>query len=266
MTLFHIGFIPFTIWDLLDVMLVGTLYYQLLRLVRGTRASAMVMGLVLLLLISFVVRILNLSIMSVIFQNFATIWVISLVIIFHPELRRFLIQLGQTNFLRRLFNISEEAPINEIVNAAKALSQRRYGGLFVIIREVGLKMINETGVPIDATVKAPLLISIFFPRTPLHDGAVMIERNRIVAAKCTLPISRNTKYESILGTRHRAALGISEESDAVTVIVSEETGRISLALAGDFIQVANVEQLHQYLTELLTGEGVLSPSTRMQQA
>lgn len=266
MTLFHVGFIPFTIWDMLDVLLVGTLYYQLLRLVRGTRASAMIMGLVLLLLISFLVRILNLSIMSVIFQNFATIWVIALIIIFHPELRRFLIQLGQTNIFRHLFNISEAAPIEEIVNAAEELSRRQYGGLFVIIREVGLKMITETGITIDASVKAPLLVSLFFPRTPLHDGAVIIERNRIVAAKCTLPISSNPHYETVLGTRHRAALGMSEESDAVTVIISEETGRISLALAGEFIAVADGVQLQEYLTVLLTGDGELIPTAQVQQA
>ncbi len=266
MTLFHVGFIPFTIWDLLDVLLVGALYYQLLRLVRGTRASAMITGLVLLLVLSFLVRIFNLSVMSVIFQNFAAIWVIALIIIFHPELRRFLIQLGQTNIFRRFFNISEADPIEEVAAAAEELARRQYGGLIVICREVGLKMITETGIRIDAAVKAPLLVSLFFPRTPLHDGAVIIERNRIVAAKCTLPISSNPQFETICGTRHRAGLGVSEESDAVTVIVSEETGHITLALAGDFVPVSDGEQLRTYLTALLLEAGDITPTLRVQQA
>jgi diadenylate cyclase len=234
MELFRLAFLKFTLIDALDILAVYLVFYQLYKIMRGTRASQMFAGLILIFVASFVVQLLGMQGMSWLIQSVTTVWVIAFVIIFQPELRRLLIQLGQSRLLRALVKERDTSTIDEIVKAAATLAQKRYGGLIVIQGETGVRGAVETGVLIRADVTADLIVSIFFPRTPLHDGAVVIKGDIVEAARCILPLSDNPNMDQSLGTRHRAALGISEESDAVVVVVSEETGRIALVHDGRF--------------------------------
>jgi len=253
--LFSIGFINVTLLDILDILAVYFIFYGLYRILKGTRAAQMFAGMVLIIIASFIVQILNMEGMSWLINSFASVWVIAFVILFQPELRRLLIQIGQSRLIRTLFKVEESRSINAVVEAAGQLADRHYGGLIILQKDTGLKGIVETGIKLQAEVSAELLVSIFFPRTPLHDGAVVISNDLIQAAKCILPLTQNPEIDKSLGTRHRAALGISEESDALVVTVSEETGRISLAYQGAFIhRNLNKEQLHQYLMELFEGD------------
>lgn len=236
MNLFHIGFISFTLVDLLDILLVTFLFYKLYDIMRGTRASQMFAGLILIFLASFLVHTLGLKGMSWLVDSIAQVWVIAFVILFQPELRRLLIQLGQGRLIRRIFKVKTTKIIDEICRAVVDLSQKRYGALIVIQRDMGLRAIVESGIRTQAEATAELIVSIFFPRTPLHDGAIVINGNLIDAARCILPLTQNPNIDPSLGTRHRAALGITEESDAAVVVVSEETGQISLAYRGEFVQ------------------------------
>ncbi len=252
MELFKVGFIHFTVIDLLDILVVAFVFYRLYLIMRGTRASQMFAGLLLIFSASFFVQILGMQGMTWLIQSVTTVWVIAFVIIFQPELRRLLIQLGQTRLMRALVKERGTSVLDEVAKAAENLSQRRYGGLIVIQGETGLRGITETGVPIRADVTSDLLVSIFSPRTPLHDGAVIIRGDIIEAARCILPLSDSPHIETSLGTRHRAALGVTEESDAVALVVSEETGKISLTYSGRFLsRDCDREQLRQHLGHLL---------------
>jgi len=252
MELFRIGFLRFTIIDLLDITAVYFVFYQLYRIMRGTRASQMFAGLILIFVASFIVQLLGMQGMSWLIQSVATVWVIVFVIVFQPELRRLLVQLGQTRLVRAIVKERGTSTIEEVAKAAEMLSQKRYGGLIVIQGETGIRGITETGIPIGADVTAELIVSIFFPRTPLHDGAVVIRGDIIQAAKCILPLSENPSIDPEMGTRHRAALGLTEEADAVVVVVSEETGKISVAKDGVFLgRSYNGESLKAELENLL---------------
>jgi len=250
MTLFNIKFISVTIWDVLDILLVYWLFLKLYQFFKGTRASQMILGLALIMLLSFIARILNLQSLSWFMGHLQTIWAIAFVIIFQPELRRILIQIGQSRILRRFFKESHSKTINAIVEAASELVRRKWGGLFVLGREIQLKTIRENATNINAEVSASLLISIFNPSSPLHDGAVIIQNDIIEAAGAVLPLSDNPDLDPLLGTRHRAALGISEESDAVVVIVSEETNKISVAYQGIFYRSVDEDMLRGLLNKL----------------
>lgn len=243
--------------DLLDIGIVGVLFYQVWRLMRGTRAVPMFLGLLLILFTYVVVQVMELDLISLIFKEFATVWAVAIVILFQPELRRFLIHFGNSPLLSRLFPIRPTLVVEEIARAAADLSRRQYGGLFVITREVGIRAVVETGVRLQAEVSKELLISLFFPRTPLHDGAAIITGGLVVAAKCILPLS-NAPLDG-LGTRHRAALGISEECDAVVVVVSEETGQMRVAVGGKLSPMADEAQLLETLRRLLGKDGVRQP-------
>ncbi len=164
-----------------------------------------------------------------IFDSLKTVWLIAFVIVFQPELRRMLIFVGQSRLVRYFVKVSSGKTFEEVIKAAVELSKRKYGGLIVMTRDMGIKSITETGIQIQAEISSPLIVSIFNTRSPLHDGAIIIKNDIIEAAKCLLPLSQNPNIESHLGTRHRAALGLAEESDAIVLIVSEETGQISLA-------------------------------------
>jgi len=235
MELFRFGFLSFTLIDLIDILLVTYVFYKLYDIMRGTRASQMFVGLLLILVVSFVVGALGMKEMTWLVQSIAQVWVIAFVILFQPELRRLLIQLGQGRLVRRLFRMKTTRVIDEIAKAAEDLSRRRYGGLFVLQRDMGLRAVIESGVKLQSEATAELIVSIFFPRTPLHDGAIVINGNIIEAARCILPLTQNPNIDPSLGTRHRAGLGITEESDAAVVVVSEETGQISLAYRGEFL-------------------------------
>jgi len=234
MELFRIGFIPVTLIDVLDVLVVTFIFWKLYQIMRGTRASQMFAGLLVLFVFAILSRVLNMSGTSWLVQSVVTVWVVAFVILFQPELRRFLMQLGQNRLVRVLFKTEGARTLDAVARAAAQLSNRRIGGLIVIQRDSNIHSIAESGVRIQGEVTAELLLSIFHPRTPLHDGAVLITGTTLEAARCLLPLSENPDLDAELGTRHRAALGVTEEYDCVTVVVSEETGTISLAHDGKF--------------------------------
>jgi diadenylate cyclase len=217
---------------LLDVVLVSFVFYQVLSLVRGTRAAQMFFGLALLMITSVAGSILGLDGLNWIVSNLKTVWVIAFVILFQPELRRALASVGSNRLFRNFIRTDAQEPIGEIVNAASRLAEQGLGALIVIEREAELRNYEETGTRIESRVTSELLETIFTPPTPLHDGAVMIRGNQLVAAGVILPLTSNPKLATTLGTRHRAALGIAEETDAVVIVVSEETRTIAIAMDG----------------------------------
>ncbi len=231
--LFQIGFIPVGIIDVLDILLVSYILYKLYLIMYRTRAVQMFIGLLLIFIVSFLTQALNMQEMSWIFRNLSTVWLVAFVILFQPELRRLLTLMGQSRLIR-FFTKEQISEVNEeIAQGAVELSRRGYGGLIVIARDTGLRTIVETGVKIQSLVTSTLIVSIFNPRSPLHDGAIVIQNDIIEAVKCILPLSRDPSLEYQFGTRHRAAIGISEESDALIIVVSEETGAISVVENGD---------------------------------
>lgn len=248
--LFKIGFLSVTLIDILDIAVISFVLYKLYFFIQGSRAAQMFIGLVLILIVSLLVQLLNMSGMIWIFQNLKTIWLIAFVILFQPELRRILIYLGQSPLVRRFVKPTLTRRLTEeVIKAAQELSRRGYGGMFVLVKNVGIKSILETGVNIQAEISAPLIVSIFNPRSPLHDGAIVIQNEIIEAAQCILPLSQNPNIESHLGTRHRAALGLSEETDALIIVVSEETGKISIALKGQLQTDFDHNELRKILDE-----------------
>jgi diadenylate cyclase len=254
MVLFHIGFIPISVIDILDVLAVYFVFYQLYKIMRGTRASQMFTGLLIIFVGAFLAQVLNMRGMTWIIQNVATVWVIAFVILFQPELRRLLIQMGQSKLVRRFLKMEQVSKVLDAVGrAAEELADKRYGALFVIQGDTGIKGVTETGIRLQAEATSELLVSIFFPRSPLHDGAVVIANEMVEAARCILPLTQNPNVETTMGMRHRAALGITEESDCAAVVVSEETGRISLAHEGHFLhRNLNRELLGIYLMRIFT--------------
>jgi len=246
----EIPFIPFikvSIIDVFDIVLVSFIFYKLYQVMRGTRGIQMIAGLIVILLASFIVQGLNMSGMSWIIQNIQTVWVIAFVILFQPELRRLLMVVGQTRLGRAFVSMAQTPVLQQVAKAVEECSQRRYGALIVLTRKTGLKGIIESGVSIQAKVSDALLVSLFSPKSLLHDGAVIINHDTIEAAKCLLPLTQNPHIGTKLGTRHRAALGISEESDAVVLVVSEETGEISVAEDGKLLTNLDYDRLCSYL-------------------
>jgi len=232
MELFHISFLKFTVVDLIDVALVAFLFYRLLILMKGTRSAQIVLGLFLLFSISFLAFWFRLEGLKWLITNIATVGILVLVIVFQPELRNALAQIGHNKLFRLFFRYEKSKTLDELVKAAVRLSQLRYGGLLVIEREIGLRNFIETGKSTNAEVSAVLLVTIFTPYTPLHDGAAIIQGDYVVAVACTLPLTQNPRYAKIFGMRHKAAIGVTEESDAISIAVSEETGKISIAFKG----------------------------------
>ncbi|HID95177.1 MAG TPA: TIGR00159 family protein [Candidatus Latescibacteria bacterium] len=253
MDLFKIGFITVSAIDLLDISVVTFIFYQLFRLLRGTRAAPMLAGMLVIIVVSIIAPLLRMSGLSWLVAKMQTVWLIALVVLFQPELRRILIRLGQSRFIRYLYRAGEYRIVDEVVEAARMLSERGYGALIVLVRDVGLKAIIETGVKLEAEVSSALLTSIFTARSPLHDGAAVIQGGVIAAARCLLPLSENPSIDPSLGTRHRAAIGLSEESDAVVVVISEETRAISYAVGGMLWQRLEPDQLREELMRLLGG-------------
>ncbi len=247
-----------TFWDIvrtvLDISIVAYVLYRLLLLIRGTRAVQLIKGVTVLLIAWWASSLLNLSAVNFLFDKVSLALVVALPIIFQPELRRALEQLGRGGFFKGpapvLAAEDLDRVIREVVRAAGVLSKNKTGALIVLERESGLKEISETGTAIDGRVSAELLINIFMPHTPLEDGAVLLRGERIVAAGCFLPLSENPDLDRDLGTRHRAAVGLTEDSDALVVVVSEETGSISLANAGKLIRHLDQEGLQEMLTAM----------------
>jgi diadenylate cyclase len=251
MDLFRIGFIRFGVVDLIDVSVVSFIFYKLLSLMKGTRSANIVMGLILVFVISFLAFWFRLDAVMWMFTNLATVGFIVLVVVFQPELRSALAQIGHSRIFRVFFNLEEQRKIDEIVKAAQRLSELKYGGLIVIERNVGLRNIIETGKGIKSQLSAELLTTLFTPYTPLHDGAVVVRGDLIAAAACTLPLTKEPRYMRIYGMRHKAGIGITEESDAVAVIISEETGEISLAANGTLYPKVEKFALKDHIMKLL---------------
>ena len=232
MEIFHVGFLSFRLIDLIDIAIVSVIIYKLLSLMRGTRAAQMVTGLFLIFIVAFIAFWFQLEGLSWLFSNLATVGFIVLVIVFQPELRSMLAQMGHSRIFQNLVRVEEWKSLEEITRAVIRLAELKYGGLIVIERSVGLKNYKETGKPLNAQISAELLTTLFTPYTPLHDGAVIVAGEKIVAAACTLPLTKNPRYRKLYGMRHKAAIGVSEESDAIAVVISEETGEISIAYQG----------------------------------
>jgi diadenylate cyclase len=240
--------------DALDIVLVTVVIYRIFTLFRGTRAMQMLVGVGILVAASLAARQLELHSLGWLLDTLWSFWVVVLVVLFQPELRRALTTLGHAGALRALFGgagVETLRVVDEIASVAGSLAERRIGALIVIERGTGLRQYAELGVALDALVSADLLTSLFLPYSPLHDGAAFIRDDRVVAAGCFLPLSRNSQLARQLGTRHRAALGVTEETDAVAVVVSEETGRLSLAVDGGIEALSGPDALRRRLLALL---------------
>lgn len=237
--------------DLLEILLVAIILYKLYAMLEGTRAITLVKGILVLFMANFFCNVLQLNLLSWIFEKIMTWMFVLLPIVFQPELRRTLERLGQGRFLfAEHASLDEEEAnkvVEELVRSAKNLSSTKTGALMVIEREMGLNDVADTGIKLDAKITAELLGNIFFVNTPLHDGAAIIRGNRLYAAGCLLPLTEKRGLSKELGTRHRAAIGISEQTDALILVVSEETGTISVAENGRLMRHLNGETLASVL-------------------
>ena len=232
-----------TMLDMVDIFVVTYFLYRLYQMLKNTRAASLVKGLLVLLIAALISKWLHLHVINWLLEKSMTVVLVALPVVFQPELRRALEQIGRGKLFRKTAVLDEEEVENmlsALAKAALAMSYSKTGALIVFERETGLDDYIETGTPIDALVSSELFMNIFIPNTPLHDGAVIIRGNRIKAAGCLLPLTEARNLSKELGTRHRAAIGISEQTDALVLIISEETGTISLARGG---------ALQRYLTE-----------------
>jgi uncharacterized protein (TIGR00159 family) len=238
--------------DGLDILIVAFAVYQIILALRGTRAFQMLLGLALIYLASRISSRLGLVTVNWALSNLLAVWFLSIIILFQPELRRALASVGRRGSLLRAFSRYQEAHmIDEVVRAVTSLAAKKIGAIIVVERGSRLTDSLDSGTTLDALVSRQMLESIFYPYSPLHDGAVILSRDRIVAAACILPLSINPELTRDLGTRHRAAVGITEESDAVAIVVSEETGMISLVTVGEITRNLDPSALRQRLSELL---------------
>jgi len=236
--------------SVVDIVLVAILIYQLLNLVRGTRAAPMLIGVATVGLALYLARLGELRTLNWLLGTLLPYVVFALIVVFHPEIRQALTNLGgRISGMRTSSSVADV--YDDIVLAANLFSQNQTGALIVIEREIGLRTYIESGVALDAKLSYDLLATIFRPSAPLHDGAVIVQRDRIAAAACFLPLSMNPVLSTQLGTRHRAGIGITEETDAVAVIISEETGSISVAVAGNIERDLTVESLRDQLSKFL---------------
>lgn len=257
--LFITGFIQISWIDIVDILLVAVLLYELYKLLKGTVAINIFFGIVAIILIWQVVNALQMELLSQILEAFISVGFIALIVIFQPEIRRFLLALGTSTFMRSkgkriLFwrlNIDSIPNIdsNIIVMACNHMAELKQGALIILSRKNELKQYVNTGEVMEANLSAPLLENIFYGQGPLHDGAVIVSNNKIVAAGCILPVSGNTNIPKRLGLRHRAAVGITEVSDAMAVVVSEETGKISYAIGGKLVAKASIAELKSIIEE-----------------
>ncbi len=237
--------------DYIDIAIIAFLIYQLVSLTRQTRAVQVLRGLAIIIVASYVSRLVGLTSLNWLLQSILNNGVIALLILFQPEIRKALEQIGRSTKIDRSAESDDsERVVEEITSCLLRLSRRRVGALIVFEQRTGLKDVTETGTAIDSAISAPLLENIFEPNTPLHDGAVIIRGTRVAAAACVLSLSDSSAISRDLGTRHRAALGISENTDAVVLVVSEETGVISMAKGGKLTRHLDAEALRKQLREM----------------
>ncbi|NNF06012.1 MAG: TIGR00159 family protein [Candidatus Eisenbacteria bacterium] len=238
--------------DILDVLILSSIFYYLFRFIRGTRAAQMFVGLLIILLLSLAAGALQLNGLNWLVSSLRTVWVLAFLILFQPELRKALTSLGGGRIFSSFTKGEDTSILGELVRATENMAAKGLGALIVVERNVGLKNICETGTPLEAQVTPELLGTIFTPPSPLHDGAVVISGNQIVAAGCILPLTQNQHLVHSLGTRHRAALGMSEESDAFVIVVSEETRKISIAEGGRLVRNLDAGSLRSNLVTLFS--------------
>ena len=245
--------LPFSItfFDIIDILIVSFLIYQVLYMIKGTKAVQMLMGLVFLFILYYTSQVFRLTTLNWMLDNVLSSLILIIIVIFQNDLRRLLMTVGSNPFFGGMSKIEESQIIDEISGVCSILASRRIGAILVFQRNVGLKTYIDSGIILDAKVSKELLMSIFPTNSPLHDGALILEHGKFKAARCLLPLSMNPLLSKTLGTRHRAALGISEETDAVAVVVSEERGTISLAYAGQLIASLGGTELRNRLYQLL---------------
>ena len=257
-----------TFWDyvvnLLDILLVWFIIYKLFNIIRGTKAIQLLKGIFVIVVVRSLSGLIGLNTLQWLMDQVVTWGVLAIIIIFQPEMRRALEQLGRGKLFSRN-NVPEdnvqERLVEDIVKASAYMAKRRIGALISIEKETGLGDYIETGIPLEAHISSELLINIFIPNTPLHDGAVILQDNRIQAAACYLPLSESPFISKELGTRHRAAIGISEVTDCVTIVVSEETGSISLTKSGELYRNLDQETFREMLlNELVLDKGKITSS------
>ena len=259
--LFKIGFLPVRFWDILDILIVGYLMYQIYKLLRGSIAFNIFIGVLTLYVVWWLVGLLEMDLLSAVLGQFASVGVFLIVVIFQEEIRRFLLLLGNStlkqhfNFIRRFIerdlqdDEQRKQQIQVISRAIIQMSKKKTGALIVMAKNITLDGIISSGVTIDATISESLLVSIFNKESPLHDGAVVLNNGKIKAASCILPVSENSKLPKSAGLRHRAAVGVTERLKVAAFIVSEETGRISLAFDGELKRNLGEKRLLENLEE-----------------
>ncbi len=252
-------FLQIRFLDIIDILLVAILLYYLYKLIRGTGALNIFLGIISVYIFWWLVRIFEMELLTEILGQFISVGVLALIVVFQPEIRKFLLFLGARGFLNqrsrkflsRLWHIEQNPglAINDVVAACEELAGSNMGALIVLTRENNLETFLETGEILDARISRHLIENIFYKNSPLHDGAVIITNNRIKAARCVLPVSENIKFPAYLGLRHRAAVGISEQSDALAIVVSEQTGRISLVKEGELKRNLKPVELKEILVK-----------------
>lgn len=242
--------------DVIEIILIAVIFYKVMLWFKKTQAWALFKGIIIVLIVVFIADMFNFTTIIWLANKAFNVGLIALIVIFQPELRRALEQLGQSNIVRGVIRSGKSVKYitdhtqNELVEATRELSAAKTGALICIQRDVGLSEYENTGITIDSSISRQLLVNIFEDKTPLHDGAVIIVNNRIVSATCYLPMSENLTISKKYGTRHRAAVGLSEVTDAFIIVVSEETGHISLALDGELIENVSTEELKKRLIEI----------------
>ncbi|MGB9595906.1 MAG: diadenylate cyclase CdaA [Candidatus Poribacteria bacterium] len=248
-----IKYIGLRILTIIDILAVAFIFYKAFMLIRGTRAIQALKGIAILIVVSAIASLAKFETLSWLLQRFWTWGVVAFIILFAPELKSALAQMGRTSGILGISgNVKDEREcIQIVVETAERLSEMRAGALIVMARQATLDTFIESGVPINSDVSRELLLTIFYPETELHDGAVIIRNGRIAAAACTLPLSTSGEWEGSLGTRHRAAIGLTEETDAIAIVVSEETGSISMAVEGKITRYLNPQTLNSILTDYL---------------
>jgi diadenylate cyclase len=262
--LFHIGFLEVSWVDFIDISLVGILMYQVYKLIKGSIAVNIFLGILALYLMYLIVRAAQMELLAKILGQFMGVGVLAMIILFQPEIRKFLLMVGRTtelnrdNFFKSLVNWRsqhhDDFDVHQVIEAAKTLKATRTGALIVFSRDAELKTYFDTGDMLDAEVSKRLLLSIFNKQSPLHDGAAIIYKGRIKAARCVLPVSENDHLPTYFGLRHRSAIGMSEITDTLVMAISEETGRLILARNGKFLRAMKLWQVEQKLLQYLHNE------------
>jgi diadenylate cyclase len=244
---------PITWWDAVDIVIVSILVYELLKLIRGTRAVQMAVGIAAVVGLFYLSTGLQLETLNWLIRNIIGYVVFAAIVLLQADIRRALVHLGRGRLFRRFDRkTTDDETVEELVVATTTLSSRKTGAIVVIERSIGLRNYIESGIPLDAKLTYDLLVSVFQPTSPLHDGAVIVQGDRVAAAACFLPLTINPRLTTELGSRHRAAIGVTEENDAVSIVVSEESGKISIVEDGEIEHDIDGDRLRERLTSVVT--------------